>query len=268
MLRKRHLVLFLVVACAALVLLALPESTRSRLRVAVGSLFQPLFGLTRAAHSGAERAARLVTPRSALISEIESLTRENERLRLALAEAEAAALENDRLRRMVGYAERTRWRLQPARVIGRSPANWWQIIHLDVGYRHGVTNNLPVLTPDGLVGRVVETSAWTSRVVLVGDPNCPVSASLVGTGESGIIRGASGNDLHHRLVELSYLPLSTRAQPGQRVVTSGQGGVYPRGIAVGEIVDTREVGDGIFLEARVRLAVEAGSLHEVWVKLP
>jgi rod shape-determining protein MreC len=102
----------------------------------------------------------------------------------------------------------------------------------------------------------------------VGDPNCPVAASLLENGETGIIRGASGGDLHGNLVELSYLSRHAAVRAGQLVVTSGQGGVFPPGIPVGTLVDARTVGDGIFIEARVRLAVSMGAVDHVWVKLP
>jgi rod shape-determining protein MreC len=128
--------------------------------------------------------------------------------------------------------------------------------------------NLPVLTVEGLVGRVAECGAWTSRVVLVGDPNCPVAASLTEGGETGIIRGASDGDLRGKLVDLSYLSRDALVKAGQRVITSGQGGVFPRGIAIGEVVDAQPVDDGIYLDARVRLAVDLGTLDRVWVKLP
>jgi rod shape-determining protein MreC len=266
--RKPHLILLISVSLAVLVILALPAHTRSRVRVAISSLFLPLFGLAGSVHAVAERAVSAATPREVLLDRIEVLEKENNGLRLAIAEAQAAMHENDRLRQMVGYAPRLRWNLRPAHVIGRDPANWWRSVHIDVGLRHGVTNNLAVLTPDGLVGRVAECSAWTSRVILVGDPNCPVGAALAERGETGIIRGASAGDIEGTLVDLTYLSRNAAVSPGQQVVTSGQGGVFPRGIRIGDVLDARMVGDGIFLEARVRLAVDPGALDLVWVKLP
>lgn len=268
MLRKPHLILLIVVALGVLVLLALPEGTRARLKVAFTGLFLPLFGLAASAQSAAERGASALTPRSVLLSRIQQLEEDNEQLRLTATEALAAARENDRLRQMLAYAPRVPWRLQAARVIGRDPANWWRSVHIDVGQRHGVVPDLAVLTPEGLVGRVAEVGALTSRVVLVGDPNCPVSASPVDSATVGIIRGSSSSEMGESLVELSFLSRYSRVKPGQRVLTSGQGGVYPPGILVGEIVDARAVGDGIYLEARVRLAANLAGLDRVWVKLP
>lgn len=266
--RKPHVILLAIVALGVLVLLALPESTRARLRLTFGGLFIPLFGLAGSAHSASERAAGALTPRSVLTSRLNQLEKDNQALRAAVIEAQALARENDRLRQLLGQPQRQAWRLKTARVIGRDTVNWWQSIHLDVGIRHGVTTNLAVFTTQGLVGRVVEAGAWTCRVVLVGDPNCPVAAALAESGETGIIRGATGGDIEAALVDLSYLSRNAVAKPGQRVLTSGQGGVFPAGIPVGEVVDTRMVGAGVYLEARVRLAVNLGALDYVFVKLP
>lgn len=266
--RKPHLILLVVVALGALAILALPDHTRSRVRMAFAGIFLPLFGLTGSVQSALERVASAFTAKATWTGRLEALERENERLRLALTEAEVSHRENDRLRQMLGYAQRSRWELKPARVIGRDPSHWWRSVHLDVGLRHGVTPNLAVLTPEGLVGRVAEAGPWTSRVVLLGDPNCPVAVAVVETGEAGIVRGASGGDLEGSLVDVSYLSRNAVVRSGQRVVTSGQGGVFPRGIPVGEVVDARAVGDGIYLEARARLSVNLGTLDVVWVKLP
>ncbi len=266
--RKPHLILLVTVGLAVLVILALPAHTRSRVRVALSTLFLPLFGLAGSAHAAAERAVAVTASRGSLLARIDALEKENNALRLAHAEAQAALRENDRLRQMLGYAQRVHWNLRAARVIGRDPANWWRSVHIDVGTRQGVAPNLAVITPDGLVGRITECGPWTSRVVLVGDPNCPVAASLVDGGETGIIRGASAGDFDGTLVDLSYLSRNAAVKPGQKVMTSGQGGVFPRGIMVGDVVDARMVGDGIYLEARMHLAANMGALDLVWVKLP
>lgn len=268
MLRKPHAILLTAAALALLLFLLLPEHSRARLRVAVGSAFLPLFSLAGSGQQAASRAASALVPRGALQDRIAALEHENQSLRLSVAELQAAVRETDRLRQMLGYPARSAWRLHPARVIGRDPANWWQSIRIDVGSRQGITTNLAVLAPEGLVGRVAEVGPWHSRVVLVGDPNCPVAAALEATSETGIIRGASGGEIQGALVDLTYLPRSAVLKPGQRVVTSGQGGVFPLGIPIGDLVDARPAGSGVYVEARVRLAVNLGALNHVWVKLP
>jgi len=268
MLRKPHFVLLLAVSLAVLVLLGLPASARSKVRLAFGSLFLPLFGLASTAQAVGERVGTTVTPRSVLAARLRELEDENRTIRVALMESEAAVRENERLRQMVGYPARNRWRLRPARVIGRDPSSWWQAVHLDVGAGDGVITNLAVLAPEGLVGRVAEVGPSTCRVVLIGDPNCPVSAALAESRETGIVKGASAGEFRGAVVDLSYLSRDAVVRPGQKVVTSGQGGIYPPGILVGEVIDSRMVEAGIYLEARVRLAVALAAIDHVWVKLP
>ena len=268
MLRKPHFLVLVLVSLVVLVLLALPASTRSKVRLAFGSLFLPLFGLAGTAQAVSERATAAVTPRSTLAARIRDLEEETRQLRAQVTESQVALRENERLRQMLGYPERSRWKLKPARVIGRDPANWWQAVHLDVGRADGVTTNLAVLAPEGLVGRVAEVGARTCRVVLVGDPNCPVSVALTDTRETGVVRGAASGEFRGAVVDLSFLSRDAVVRPGQRVMTSGQGGIYPAGITVGDVIDARMVEAGIYVEARVRLAANLGAVDHVWVKLP
>jgi rod shape-determining protein MreC len=103
--------------------------------------------------------------------------------------------------------------------------------------------------------------------VLIGDPNCHVSATVENAArDMGVI--TSSGPLDTSLVELTYLASSANIKPGQRVVTSGLGGVFPKDIPIGQIVDTRSVEYGLYTEARVRLNANLGSLEQVWVLFP
>ena len=105
-----------------------------------------------------DRAADTVLPRGELLKEIEELRRENQQLRIQQQQADATARENDQLRALVGWQRQTPWKLKLASVVLREPANWWRTVQIDLGSRDGVRVNLPVLTTDGLVGRVSSVS--------------------------------------------------------------------------------------------------------------
>lgn len=127
---------------------------------------------------------------------------------------------------------------------------------------------MPVLTPDGLVGRVDSVSLTQSRVVLLGDRNCKVSVRVQNqAGDVGVIL-APDSIVDSSLVELSYLSRSAVLEAGQDVYTSGLGGVFPKGIPVGKIEDFHTVEYDLYTKARVRLAANLSSLDEVWVLLP
>lgn len=248
-----------------LIVLNLPGSTTARIKLAVGSLFLPLFGLANATHQLANKAEDAVMPRSVLIKQNEALRRENQELQLRLAQATETERENARLRALFEWKQKQRWNLRLATVVLRDPENWWRGVWIDAGSNEDMRTNLTVLTTTGLVGRIDYVGFTRSRVVLLGDPKCKVSAT-VETGETGII--GEGGPLDGSLLTLSYLPQDARVKPGQSVFTSGQGGVFPRGIPIGKVVDFSQVEYGLAGEARVKPAVDFSSLQEVWVLLP
>ena len=130
-----------------------------------------------------------------------------------------------------------------------------------------MTANLPVLTTDGLVGRISSVGYTRSQVILMGDPNCRVSALVEDPAQDTGILSASG-PLDSSLADLTYLAGSADLKPGQAVVTSGIGGVFPKGIPVGQIVDVGSVDFGLYTQARVKLSANLGSLEDVLVIVP
>ena len=255
------------VALLALGVLNLPSRTAARLKLAVGSLFLPLFGLATASQQTATRATDAVMPRAELERQNENLRREKEQNRTQALQIAEIARENDRLRQLVGWQRRSPWKLKLAHVILRDPANWWRTVQIDLGTRDGVRENLAVLTPEGLVGRIQSAGFTRSQVVLIGDPNCNVAARVENDARDAGILGTSG-PFDTSLVELKYLSRNANLKPGQRVITSGDGGIFTNGIPIGRIVDSRPAEFGLYTEAQVKLGANLAGLEEVWVMLP
>ncbi len=269
MLKRPRIIAITIVVLLVVAVLNLPGRWTSHLKFAIGGFFIPLFGLAGSAQHTATKTGDALAPRSALVQELENLRRENQTLQIRLAQAAEIQRENDRIRDQLGVIRQYPWTLKYARVIGRDPANWWRAVHIDLGSRDGMRPDLTVLTPQGLVGRVAAVSARRSLVLLVGDPNCGVAATIAETKDStGVIAPSSSDALDNTLVDLSKLPRNCNAKPSQRVLTSGKGGVFPPGIPIGLIVDSRLVEFGLYAEARVKLAVDYNKLEEVWVKMP
>lgn len=261
--QKNYLALGAVVFVAVM-LLSLPTRATARLKLAVGSWFLPLFGLASAAQQLPADLADSVLPRRELLKEIDNLRKENQQLKEQQIQTVAIARENDQLREMLGWQRQVPWRLKLANVVMRDPANWWRTIQIDLGSRDGIQTNQPVLTPEGLVGRVSAVSFVSSQVVLIGDPNCRISALVDNaTHDMGVL--TPGGPLDSSLVQLSYLASSANLKPGQNVITSGLGGVFPRGIPIGKIVDVQSVEYGLATEASVKLNANLGGLEQVWV---
>lgn len=268
MFKRPYYIALAVVVVVTVVVLKLPGRTASQVKLAISGLFLPLFGLASSAEQVAGRASTTSLPRAVLVEQLEQLQKENQQLRIRNMQWEPVMQENLRFRKHYAWEKQVSWKLKLARVVGRDPANWWRTIRIDAGLRDGVTTNCAVFTAEGLVGRVSEAGFAHSQVVLVGDPDCRVSVMVEETRDQGVVAPASSSPLDPMLVELSYLPRQTQLRAGQRVVTSGQGGVFPPGLVVGQLVDFRTVGYGLYHEGRVRLQVRMNALEEVWVKLP
>jgi rod shape-determining protein MreC len=266
MLRRPHYIALAVVVLLTLVILNLPDRTTARLKLGIGSLFLPLFGLAHTGQQAAGRAEDALTTRSELLRENEVLRRDNQQLRVQLNEKEKLARENARLRSLFGWQQQKPLKLKLANVVLREPANWWRTIQIDIGSREGVSNNLPVLTTDGfLAGRVASASFTRSQVVLLGDPNCKVAARVENESrDTGIIGGA--RPLETELVEMGYLSRNANVKPGQDVKTSGLGGIFPKDIPIGKVVDSHPEEYGLNTVARVKLGANLSALEEVWVR--
>ena len=224
----------------------------------------PLFGVANSAQQLAGRTSEAVLPRSELLRQNEALRRENQALRLQAMRAEATARENDQLRQLFGWQRLQTRRYKLANVVLREPANWWRTIQIDLGSRDGLRADMPVLTTDGLVGRLASVSLTRSQVVLLGDPNCKVAARVENeTHDTGVI-GAAG-PLDSQLVEMGYLSRTANLKPGQTVRTSGLGGIFPKDILIGTVVDSQTTEYGLYTVARVKLAANLSALEEVWV---
>ena len=267
MLKQAHYIVFSLIVLLTLIVLNLPTQTASRLKLAVGSLFLPLFSLSNASQEVAAQAAAILVPRRELLKQNEQMRREGQQMRIQLVQAGEAMRENDRLRGLLGWQKQLPWKLKLARVVARDPANWWRAVQIDLGTQDGLRADLPILTPEGLAGRIAAAGRAHSQVVLLGDPNCRVSA-LVENGKRDMGVVGTANPLDRTLVTLGFLSGTADLKPGQTVVTSDMGGIFPKGIPIGKIVDVRPVEFGLGLEASVKVAANLGALEEVWVLIP
>jgi len=268
MFKKKQYVVLGAVLVLTLIVLNLPGGLTARLKQALGGLYLPLFGAASATGQLGKNAAANLTPRNELVRQNEVFRRENAELRLRLLQAEAATRENARLHQLLGWQTRAPWKLKLANVVLREPANWWRTVQIDLGRRDGLRENLPVLTPDGLVGRIGAVSLTRAQVILLGDPACRAAALVQNPARDQGIINAGAAVLDPSLVNLGFLSRNAILAPGQNVVTSGQGGIFPAGIPLGTIVDFRAVEFGLYTEARVKLAANLSALEEVWVLFP
>lgn len=169
--------------------------------------------------------------------------------------------ENQELREQLGLKrERPSLQWLSAQVIYSDPSNLVQSVTVNVGSREGVRQGMTVMTPRGLVGRVVYVSQSTSRVLLITDASSSVTAAIQGSRARGVISGQ-----RRELLSMKYIPQSETVRTGERVVTSGVGGVFPEGILIGRITDVTRKDVDMFQQAQVEPEVDFSRLDRVLV---
>lgn len=193
------------------------------------------------------------------------LRNEVEQLRAQNLTASEYAAENERLRELLGYKQAaTQFDLVAARVIGRESATWSSMIVIDRGTQAGVRENMAVVTPMGLVGHVTEAGPISSKVQLILDPRSSVG-TLVQRPESrvtGIVEGDMGNPTMPRMVNI---PKTADMREDDIIVTSGFGGVYPKGIIVGRVQTIRNDEGGLLKYGVLEPSVNFQKLEDVAV---
>lgn len=193
------------------------------------------------------------------------LQSEVKQLRAVQVQVNEATAENQRLRALLGYKQSaTQFDLLTASVIARDPGNWTDTIIINRGTNDGLKKDLAVVTAEGLVGNVVEVLGSTARVQLVLDPRNSVG-SIVQRAESrvaGIVEGVGANKTTARMVNI---PRDADIVEGDQILTSGFGGIYPKGIVIGMVESVANDDGGLLKYAVVKPAVNFQKLEEVAV---
>lgn len=199
--------------------------------------------------------------------DLRGVRQENSRLRGEVAvlkrridQLEEQALETQRLERLLALQATSPSTFVTARVVGKDSTNWFKSVLLDRGSLSGIRRNLPVVTPDGLVGRVVEVTPTAAKVQLLTDPVSAAGGLVQRNRVTGIVAGSLGAG-----ARVHYLPLMAEVLAGDEVVTSGLGGVFPKGIPIGRVIAVERPNGALFQEATLQPAADLGRLEEVLV---
>lgn len=191
----------------------------------------------------------------------EELKRENDELKLEITQLQGKAAEADRLAVLLKFRQtNVDVPMVSARVIGGGADSASQTIYLDRGERDGIRRNMGVITPDGVVGKVIESYKDTAQVLLLTDKDSGVGAMLVDSRIQSPV-GGTGDPL----LIMKYIPNDDTVNSGERVVTSGMDRIFPRDLPVGTITDIKP--GNPFKQIRVRPAANLQRLEEVFVLL-
>ncbi len=197
------------------------------------------------------------------------VSEENDRLKQEIkryvalnAEYREAVATNVRLNQLLDLAQNFEEPVLTAHVIGRDPSLWFKTMTIDKGISAGVEKGMPVVTVEGVVGQVINVSPQYAKVLLATDPNSAIDAIIQSNRALGIIKG-DGQEGYR----LDYVLKDKTVAQDDLVITSGMGGVFPKGLLIGKILEVGKDKRGMFHTITVRPAVDYRELEYVTIIL-
>jgi rod shape-determining protein MreC len=194
---------------------------------------------------------------------------ENARLRERLEELEEdnlqlreALVASGRLGRIAEMRDDFEIPMLPSELVGGDVSPWFRSVLFDRGRRHGVRSGMPVISDQGLVGLVSAASRNAAKTMLLLDRQSAVDGTVQRSRARGIVRGRGTEDL-----EFEFVVRGGDVRVGDMVITSGLGGVYPKGLRIGEITAVSDAGSRLLQTATLAPAVDFGRLEQVFVML-
>ncbi len=233
-----------------------------RVQIAAHAATAPIGSAGEWATTPVRSAGRWTSNFIASRSEMATLRLQNATLRARVAELEEARLENARLRALIAMTQRGKIKALGAGVIGRPSGTWEGFITIDKGKADGVESGMAVTGASGLLGRTTDVTEHSSRVQLITDQRSGVAAMIQSSRAAGILNGSVEGDLR-----LNYVSRETTVRPGDVVVTSGMGGVYPKGLLIGDVIKARKDPGELYQRIEVRPTAQISGIEEVLVLL-
>lgn len=198
---------------------------------------------------------------------LRNVTSENERLQARITELEAerdrlleVEATNRRLRDLLDFRSQLPAGSLTAAVIANSASTWFHSFVLNKGSADGVVRGMAVVSPEGVVGQVVAAASSSSKVLLITDPHSGVDVIDQRSRARGIVSGSIDSG-----PVLKYAKRSEDVREGDRLITSGLDGIFPKGLLVGTVTKVRKKSFGLFQYVEVELAVDPSEIEEVLV---
>lgn len=190
------------------------------------------------------------------------LKNELESLQPRLSLLDELQRENARLRDLLFYKNSNpyRFRILAAQVVGKSPDPWFSILEINQGRRAGVRVDMPVMAQEGLIGRVVEVSSFSSKVMLITDVESSVAAVDARSRDFGLVKGGSLDRL-----SMKYVDAGGDIRKGDRIVTSNVSTVFPPGIPIGRVSLASKKEHDLFYRVEIKPIVDFSKAEEVFI---
>lgn len=235
----------------------------SKLEEAVQEALAPLTQLFHRASSSLSKGWRQVVLWSKLDEENKAYREQIVKLQGQVRQMDEYRLENQRLRQLLNFQEnQEHMELTAAQVVGRSPVNWFSTITINQGSKDGVKKDQAVITPQGIVGVVRSTTPSTASVLLLSDARMAIGGLVRESRHLVLVEGKADRP---GFCNVRGLTADVKLKKGDLIVSSGLGGIFPKGLALGKIVKVEHGKYGLGYQGLMKSAVDLGRLEEVFV---
>jgi rod shape-determining protein MreC len=192
------------------------------------------------------------------------LKNELDNLKPRLVNLEELEKENKRLKSALGFKKSNGYgfKLLPAQIIGKGPAPWFSVLQINKGSRAGVKKDKAVITSNGLVGRIIEVSPFSSKIMLICAGESSVAAMDARSRDYGVVSGSLSGEMN-----MKYVSAAGDIKQGDRIVTSLISTVFPSGIPIGTVAHSSKVEHDLFYRIKIKPAVDFSKIEEVFIVL-
>jgi rod shape-determining protein MreC len=205
---------------------------------------------------------RYIINMRALSGQNDRLNQEVNLLNSKLLVLDEVRKENQRLRAAHSFKQTAPYSsgLVVAQVIGKAPTPWFTILEINKGTRSGLKKNMPVISRNGLVGKIIEVSGYVAKVMLITDADSSIAAINARSRDNGVVAGRLSNQL-----QMKYVSAGGDIRPGDNIVTSPISTIYPPGIPIGNVSKASKGEHDLFYHIEIKPAVDFSKLEEVFV---
>ncbi len=267
--KNLSLIIVIVVIIGLIALMVYTETGKEKAWMVENALGQVLTPIQRSLYSVSSYIYNLfagIGQRSTMKEEYEKLKARVSELEKELYRLEELEKQNQRLKELAMFLDENKEIVVTgANVIGKNPGIWFNNITIDKGSKHGVAVNMAVVTNEGLVGRVIEVGDNWSKVRTIVDGKSAVSGIIQRNRDNGLLKGNNTLGSEDGLCEMIYLPEDSNVAPGDKVLTSGLGEIFPKGIYIGEVIEVTKDKRDLYKTAIVKPGVDFQRLEEVLV---
>ncbi len=259
--RSNITILFIVIFLTMIIMFFGRKSDKKPLESSVRSATNPIAGFFSGVGLWVDDKFSFVVEIGNLKKENKSLFEENINLKANIARLEDMENENEELRNQIDLAPREKYSLISALVVGKDLKEQGEMIHLNKGGKDGIKEQMAVIVGEGIfVGKVSEVFEKSCNVELLINRNSKINAELIKAETKGIARGQFGTS-----IVLDMIPQAVKIEQGDTVITSGVGGLLPRGFLIGYTQEATPTADQLFQKTSLVLPFQPDELRAVWV---